>query len=57
MDAGAERFVDNVDLDLSLGTGKRWEIESALLELQSRGYSQPELEANQQFILGARALC
>ena len=55
LDAGAERFVDNVDLDLSLGTGKRWEIESALLELQSRGYSQPELEANQQFILGRDA--
>jgi WD40 repeat protein len=55
LEAGADRFVDNAALNLGMGTGKRFELESALKELQSRGCHEPALEASQQFILGRDA--
>jgi len=55
LEAGADRFVDNGALNLGMGTGQRFELESALKELQSRGCHEPALEASQQFILGRDA--
>lgn len=55
LDAGADRFVDNAALNLGMGAGKRFELESALKELESRGCNQPALEASQQFIFGRDA--
>jgi WD40 repeat protein len=55
LEAGADQFVDNAALNLGMGAGKRFELESALNELQSRGCHEPALEASQQFILGRDA--
>ena len=55
LEAGADQFLDNAAFNLGMGAGKRFEIESALQELDSRGCSEPELEASQQFILGRDA--
>lgn len=52
---GADRFVANTALYLGMGAGKRFEMESALKELQSRHCHEPALEASQQFILGRDA--
>jgi tetratricopeptide (TPR) repeat protein len=53
--AGADQFLDNAALNLQMGAGKRFEIESALQELKQRGCEQPEIAASQQFILGRDA--
>jgi WD40 repeat protein len=53
--AGADQFLDNAALNLEMGAGKRFEIESALQELKQRGCEQPEIAASQQFILGRDA--
>ncbi|BAY12459.1 nSTAND1 domain-containing NTPase [Calothrix sp. NIES-2098] len=53
--AGADQFLDNAALNLTIGAGKRFEIESALQELQKRGCEQPEIAASQKFILGRDA--
>ncbi len=55
LEAGADQFISNAALNLAMGAGKRWEIESALEELENRGYHQPELEASEKFILGRDA--
>ncbi|OUL35782.1 hypothetical protein BV372_09765, partial [Nostoc sp. T09] len=55
LEAGADQFLDNAALNLTLGAGKRFEIESALQELQKRRCKQPEIAASQQFILGRDA--
>ena len=52
---GADQFLDNAALNLGMGAGKRFEIESALQELKQRGCEQPEIAASQQFILGRDA--
>ncbi|MGF1960466.1 MAG: hypothetical protein RMX99_013295 [Aulosira sp. DedVER01a] len=53
--AGADQFLDNAALNLAMGAGKRFEIESALQELKQRGCEQPEITASQQFMLGRDA--
>ncbi|MEH2319147.1 nSTAND1 domain-containing NTPase, partial [Nostoc sp.] len=55
LEAGADQFLDNAIFNLEMGAGKRFEIESALQELDSRNCSEPKLKANQQFILGRDA--
>jgi len=55
LEVGADRFVDNAALNLGMGAAKRFELESALKELQNRDRNLPALEASQQFILGRDA--
>lgn len=55
VEVGADRFIDNAALNLGMGAAKRFELESALKELQNRGHHEPALEASQQFILGRDA--
>ncbi|BAY22869.1 WD-40 repeat-containing protein [Calothrix sp. NIES-2100] len=52
---GADQFLDNAALNLGMVAGKRFEIESALQELQKRGCEQLEIAASQKFILGRDA--
>jgi DNA replication protein DnaC len=52
LEAGADQFLDNASINFGVGAGKRFELESALKDLQMRGISQPEMEASQQFIFG-----
>jgi tetratricopeptide (TPR) repeat protein len=52
LETGGDRFLDNTALNTGMDAA---EIESALEELHSQGYSEPELEASQQFILGRDA--
>ena len=53
LDAGASLFLDNVALNLGVGSPRRAELESARQELQSRGVNlDPELEASLEFVLG-----
>lgn len=55
LNASADQFLDNAAFNLEMGATKRFEIESALEELESRGCSEPKLEASVQFILGRDA--
>ncbi|MFQ4164768.1 nSTAND1 domain-containing NTPase, partial [Scytonema millei] len=52
LETGGDRFLDNTALNIGMDAA---EIESALEELHSQGYSEPELEASQQFISGRDA--
>lgn len=53
LDADASLFLDNVALNLGVGSPRRAELESARQELQSRGVNlDPELEASLEFVLG-----
>ena len=52
--AGADQQ-EYAALNLEMVAGKRFEMESALRDLQNRGDHEAELEASQQFILGRDA--